>query len=423
MALNNTSINNLLRNAKNEGKDGKPETEGTVPGLTFLPRKSGRGTWYLRYSIGGKDKKVFFGQYPAWGLAEARDYAKELRRQSDMGVDLALEKKRRKKEECTVWTVDQLAGYYFDLSKKDLAAHTHNQRVRQYEKYVKSRYGAYPVNQVKPSDIGDSIRSVAEAGKTLPRSILILWTQLFHHAAGQGMVDSNPCRDIRAKAIVGNAPPPKPRTALKPKELTSFLQSLHLMPRPYELAVRLLLLTGCRVSQLTEAKAEEFDLDACIWRIPRERRKNRRFTVGSHDLPLPAEAVEWVRELKTMQDRHGYLFSQEGRRHVEGRTPRSKRTTIADWLDRVHAEIGGWRRVTPHDLRATCKTILSELRVDYEVRQQYLDHAADSQMDRVYDKAELLDHKADAARRLLAYLMRLEGDSSGQKVIPIRPAG
>lgn len=420
MALNNTSINNLLRKAKADGQDGKPVSEEMVTGLWFLPRKTGKGTWYFRYSIGGKEKKVVIGQYPSWGLAEARDHAKELRRQADVGVDLAIEKSKRKAEERTVWTVDQLASYYFDLSKKDLAEHTHNQRVRQYEKYVKPQYGAYPVPQVKPSDIGDSIRSVAEAGKTLPRSILILWTQLYHHAVGQGMVERNPCRDIRTDAIVGKQAPPKPRTALRAEELTPFLQSLHLMPRPYELAVRFLLLTGCRISQLSEAKADEFDLEAAVWRIPRERRKNRRFTVGSHDLPLPSEAVEWARELKTMEDRHGFVFPQEGRRHVEGRTPRSKGTTIANWLNRLHAEVGGWRRVTPHDLRATCKTVLSELRVDYEVRQQYLDHAADGQMDRVYDKSELMEQKADAARRLLAYLNRLEAESLPQKVVPIR---
>ena len=68
---------------------------------------------------------------------------------------------------------------------------------------------------------------------------------------------------------------------------------------------------------------------------------------------------------------------------------------------------GQWRRVTPHDLRATCKSLLTELRIDYETRQRYLDHALGSAMDRVYYKADLLDHKADAARRLLAYIKRL----------------
>lgn len=423
MPINNASINALLRKAKAEGKDGTPVSDDMITGLYFLPRKSGKGKWYLRYSFGGKKTKTDIGQYPTWGIAEAREEAKAIRRKIDSGINPALEKAQRKADERSVWNVDQLAQYYFDLSKKDLAEHTHKQRIQQYTKYIKPRYGSYPVDKVKPSDIGDSLRSVSAAGKTLPRSILILWTQLYHKAAGQGMVQHNPCRDIRAEAIVGKSAPPKTRTVLKPEELTPLLQSLRLMPRPYELAVRLLLLTGCRISQLTEAKAEEFDLEAGIWRIPHERRKNRHFTVGPHEKPLPPEALEWARELKTMQDRQGYLLPQEGRRHAEGRTARSKRTTIAGWLDRIHKEVGGWRRVTPHDFRAMCKTYLAELRIDYEIRQEYVDHAKGTVMDRIYDKAGFLDGKADAARRLLAYMNRLEAETQTQKVVPIRSGG
>jgi integrase len=161
--------------------------------------------------------------------------------------------------------------------------------VNQYERYIKPRYGSFPVKAIKPSTIGDSIRSVAESGKTLPRSILILWTQLYHKAVSQGMVESNPCRDIRAEAIVGKSAPPKPRTILKPEELALFLKSLHMMPRTYELAIRLVLLTGCPIGQLTKARSYEFDLDEGVWRIPHERRKDRHVTVGPHLSPLPPE--------------------------------------------------------------------------------------------------------------------------------------
>ena len=67
-----------------------------------------------------------------------------------------------------------------------------------------------------------------------------------------------------------------------------------------------------------------------------------------------------------------------------------------------------------------CKTYLAELRVDYEVRQEYLDHAKGTVVDRVYDKAGLLEGKAEAARKLLAYLIRLETEIQSQKVVPIR---
>ena len=420
MPITQPKIKAQLKQSKQQGKE-IFEPDGTVPGLSFKTTATGAGSWTMRYYLGGKQKKITIGQYPAWGIADAREEAKRLRREVDTGTDVALEKRRKKQEARAAWTVDDLAKYYFELAEKDLAPHTHGQRFRLYERFIKPGYGNVPVVSIKPADIGDSVRASAQAGQTLPRNILILWTQLYHIAVGQGMVPSNPCRDLKASAITGKKEAaPKQRIALKEAELRPFLKALSALPRPYELAIRLLLLTGVRVSQLSEAKAEEFDLDAGIWHIPPERRKNRRFTQGPHDMPLPKEAVEWVKELLALADRSGYLFPQEGRRHVVGRTAFSKGETFRNWLDRIHKEHGQWRRVTPHDLRSTCKSLLTELRIDYETRQRYLDHALDSAMDRVYDKSDLLDQKADASRRLLAYLKRLEAEETGNKVVRIR---
>ena len=420
MSITQPKINSLIGRAKREGRK-IAEADGVVPGLTFVASPGGGASWMLRYYVGTRRKKIVIGQYPAWGISDAREEAKRLRREVDTGTDVALEKRRRKQEARSAWTVEDLARHYLTMAEKDLAAHTHAQRVRLYEKYVRPGYGSVPVDKIKPADIGDCVRASSQAGKTLPRNVLILWTQFFHMAVGQGMVPANPCRDLRASAIVGQKEAaPKQRTALKDDELRSFLKALPAIPRPYELAVRLLLLTGVRVSQLSEAKVDEFDLAAGVWRIPPERRKNRRFTQGPHEMPLPPEAVDWVRELLAIADRSGYLFHQEGRRHVHGRTARSKRQTFAGAMDRLHREHGQWRRVTPHDLRATCKSLLTELRVDYETRQRYLDHALDSAMDRIYDKSDLLSQKADAARRLLAHLSRLESEVPGRKVVPIR---
>lgn len=113
-----------------------------------------------------------------------------------------------------------------------------------------------------------------------------------------------------------------------------------------------------------------------VWEVPHERRKNRRHTTGPFIIPLPAQAVEWVRELIKLADGNEYLLPVNPIRGAGLRNPLSKRTTVAGWVDQVRAESGGkWRRITPHDLRSTCKSWLSELRVDYETRQRYLDHA------------------------------------------------
>ena len=67
-----------------------------------------------------------------------------------------------------------------------------------------------------------------------------------------------------------------------------------------------------------------------------------------------------------------------------------------------------------------CKTYLKDIGIDYETRQAYVDHAKETVMDRIYDKSDSFDDMADAARRLLAYLNRLEEETQSQKVVSIR---
>jgi Arm DNA-binding domain len=90
------AINDLLRKAKQEGSDQTPVVDGKMPGLYFMAGKTRRGSWFLRYSFGGEKKKVTIGQYPDWGISEARDRAKEHRRMVDTGLDPSLVKAQRK---------------------------------------------------------------------------------------------------------------------------------------------------------------------------------------------------------------------------------------------------------------------------------------------------------------------------------------
>lgn len=407
----------IARAAKEEKK--LTQADGTIPGLTLVASASGTGSWRLRYYIGPKQKEATIGRYPSWGIAEARDRAKELRRAVDDGIDVAQEKQRRKQEDAAAMTVDGLATTYFEKAEKELHPHTYKQRRSIHERFVSPMIGGYPAGSVTPAQIVAVVKKSLAAGKTLPNITLTHCSLIFAHAVGNAIRESNPCRDLRLSAIVGKQDAPKQRTALDASELAAFLKATESIPRQYSLALRLMLLTGVRVGTLTEAKIEEFDLDAGVWRVPHDRRKNRRHTSGPFVIPLPAQALEWVRELKQLADRDDYLLPVESRRHTDSRNAMSKRTTIGDWMDRMHATEGdAWRRVTPHDLRSTCKSWLSALRVDYETRQRYLDHALDG-MDAIYDKADYVGHRREAAEKWLQMLNDIESGKESAKVFKL----
>ncbi len=60
-------------------------TDSKCPGLTLRITSSGTSTWLLRYRVGGKRKNITIGQWPVWGIAEAREKARALRRAVDEG--------------------------------------------------------------------------------------------------------------------------------------------------------------------------------------------------------------------------------------------------------------------------------------------------------------------------------------------------
>lgn len=419
--ITDKEIRSLISKAKKEVRT-ITKADGLVPGLAMSASKNGTGSWLLRYRMGGKSREYTIGRFPVWGAADAREKAKELRRAVDQGVDVALEKQAVKLAKAQQWTVGEVAKSYFEKAEKELAPHTLKQRRSIYERFIKPEIGAFPAVTVKPPHVVEVVSKSLSAGKTLPRLVLITVAQLFHHAVGRAVCDFNPCRDIKEAAIVGKAAPPRQRIALTASELAQFLGGLKHIPRQYQLAIRLLLVTGVRVGTLAEARVEEFDLDAGMWRVPHCRRKNRKYTSGSFEIPLPLAAQEWVREIIGLGDGNEYLLPVEARRHSDCRNPLSKRTTIGDWLDRMRNLSGaGWRRVTPHDLRSTCKSWLSELKVDYETRQRYLDHALEG-MDAIYDKSDRLADRLAAADKWLRCLNDIEFGKVEVKIVQLQKA-
>ena len=413
--ITDKEVRALIARAKCEERT-VTQADGFIPGLTLTASKTGTASWVVRYRISGRQKEATIGQFPAWGIADAREKAKELRRAVDDGVDVAQEKQRRKQESAAATTVDDLADAYFKKAEKELHPHTYKQRRSIHNRFVSPQIGQYRADRVKPAQIVDVVKRSLSGGKTLPNITLTHCSLLFAHAVGNAIREANPCRDLKLSAIIGKQDAPKQRTSLNASELAAFLPALQSIPRQYALAIRILLLTGVRVGTLTEAKINEFDLDAGRWSVPWVRRKNRRHTTGPFVIPLPAEAVGLVRELIKLADRNEYLLPVEARRHSDARNPMSKRITIGDWLDKMQGCGKDWRRITPHDLRSTCKSWLSELRVDYETRQRYLDHALEG-MDAVYDKADFVEHRRAAADKWLGFLNDLEASKLQTNVI------
>ena len=148
--------------------------------------------------------------------------------------------------------------------------------------------------------------------------------------------------------------------------------------------LRLLLLTGQRVSEVSKATWDEFDLEHRVWRIPQERSKNKT----SHEIYLADGTINILRELHA-QRFSKFLFSNTGVTPFSGFSKAKRRVDEA-------SGITNWRQ---HDLRRTFATHVSqELGVQPIVVDKILNHRSGVARGilGVYQRGEYLKERRDA---------------------------
>lgn len=208
-----------------------------------------------------------------------------------------------------------------------------------------------------------------------------------------------------------------PRTrALSDEELVALFKALRAAGsafRVYDLAVKLLLVTGVRVSELIEAPWAEFDLEADepVWRIPAGRIKTRKeMVLRDFTIPLSPVVVEWLREIKRLSVASDYVFP--ARRRV------SKPTMSPATMNWAMGEINhGLEHFTLHDLRRTARTHLARLGVKPHVAERCLNHKLPGIND-TYDTHDYLEERRLALNAWADLLVRLDRGETG-KVVPI----
>jgi integrase len=152
----------------------------------------------------------------------------------------------------------------------------------------------------------------------------------------------------------------------------------------YGRMIRLLLLTGQRLSKVQQMKWSE--LDGGEWTIPTLAREKQNAGL----LILPQMALDIIAKQPQLG---AYVFAGRGPGAFSGFT-RSKRRLDHD------SSVTGWRL---HDLRRTARSLMSRAGVNADHAERTLGHAIGG-IRGVYDRHAFKDEKADALRRLAALI-------------------
>lgn len=383
-------------------------------GLYIRVQSLGNATWEIRYSVDGKRRFMAIknGQYPNMSLAQAKAEAAHLLLHAKQGKDPLVERQKIKRQQFN--TVDDLFNDWFiDLSRR-LKHPSIPKRI--YQKEIQPILGHIAISDVTPQDIRTVIQNVAASLRPSTANDTLMYSkQLFNHACKLGLIDNNPASAFQLSDAGGLENSRKRFLSVKEVQLVFevFRQNATIFTRDNYLAVAMLLLLGVRKSELIAARWEEFDLQRQEWQLPQERSKSG----SAITIPLPNIIIPWLKELKVRSFQSEYIFparrASKRRGYISddtlnhalaklfGKKVDSKKCPYPNLMQQA-----GIEHFVIHDLRRTCRSLLSELNIPSHISERCLNHAITG-VEGIYDRYDYLKERKAALTQLSQLLAPL----------------
>lgn len=389
------------RNAKATGRPYKLADTG---GMYLSVSATGTRVFRYRYERktpdGRKETTITLGRYVAapYGekhedaqirrdggrltLAEARqarDRAKDLVRQGIDPVQQRLTNKAKASASQTL-TVQSLVSEWAD--RQQWRPSTRKVANVVIEKCIFAYIGEVPASDLQPADVLALLKMLREkhGHHTMKMARRFLWGAM-EGATESFLITQNPV--LKWKNALPPPPPTKHKSVLSIDQIGQLLRDAQAYKGRVETmnVFRLAWLTLCRGSEAVGAKWSEIDLDRATWRIPAERMKAGR----EHTSPLPRQAVEMLRAMRTLTGRDEHVFP------TQSRQPGAMSTST---LRRMIACLGWSDRFTMHAVRTTGSTILNEKGYRWDVIETQLAHVDPNAVRRTYNHAQYWEERA-----------------------------
>ena len=402
MAVN---LTNVLLEATSAPAAGRVEiSDNRCVGLCFRVTAGGVRSWSFRFRdpLTGKLTRATIGAYPDISLADAREAAGVMRAQVSKGGN-PVEIKRQARAQSGGKTFQALADRYLALIRNpdsERFKRSADQDDRNLKLHILPKWGKRQFAGITRGDVIELLDGLVAAGKpTLANRVHSLISAVFSFAVDVGLMAGNPCARLRKRGAERTG-----KRVLADDEIR-LLWTIGAAPPVSELvglALRLILITGCRPGEVAGAQKGELasvnrDADAALV-LPGERTKNKR----PHLVPLSRLAVETIQRAKVLSgDDSTAVFASriEDDAAIAGHSLATAMNRFAEQLDAKGDPVRKrWRDdpPTPHDLRRTFSTRLASLGVAKELRDRLLNHIGGDVESRHYNLHDYSEQKRAA---------------------------
>jgi integrase len=247
---------------------------------------------------------------------------------------------------------------------------------------------------ITAEEIATAVRDCRNtSGKGAGRALLSAIKTLSVWAGSNGKAIGSAASIIVAKDVVGKKL--SRERVLTSEELKKVWNGAALLGTPHCQVIRLLILSGCRLNEVAQAKWSEIgDLRGRCWTIPKERMKMGE----AHAIPLTDMMIEVLRSLPRGTKGDCIFSVNNGKSPNQFQSRAKARITEA-------ADIAAW---VTHDLRRTMRTKCSPLGIPRHIAEEMIAHARPGVVG-IYDLHEYLDEKRDGFERWNNEVARIVG--------------
>jgi integrase len=362
--------------------------------------------WFWKYRIGGLEKRMALGSYPAVSLKaarEARDTAKKLKGEGrDPVLDRQVAKLRAINPEGD--TFERVAVEWHKRQLVKWSAGHGERTLRQLERDLFPWLGKRFIADIAPTEILATLRKIEDRGaiETADRALMIC-RQVWRYSVATGRADRDITADLKGALTPYQG---KHHAAITdPVQLGVLLRAIaaYKGSPAVRAALQLAPILFQRPGELRGAAWAEVDLDNALWTIPPLRMKRGlegKENGDPHLVPLPTQAVAILRELHTITG-HGAMVFPGERSHERPISDNSVRTALISMG--YTAEIQTW-----HGFRATARTMLAErLEFDTNVIEAQLAHAVKDANGRAYNRTQYMEQRRRMMQAWADYLDKL----------------
>ena len=405
---------------KNINPKEKPFKLSDAHGLYLLVQPNGSKYWRLKYRFVGKEKMLALGVYPEVSLKEARQGGEAARKQLKAGIDpSAVIQAAKRVEQVEKLKKDnlfsELAMEYHTLKSPSWTAGHGKQWLVNMERYAFPFIGDCAISDIEPMQVLKVLRNMETQGTFETRDRLgQSMGAVFKYAIATGRAKYNPAADIRV--ALATAPKPKNFACIPHEELPVFLNKIAAYQHQAKVsliaisALRLLMLTATRTSEVRFAQWQDIDLDAGVWTIPEEQqgRKGKQGQRKAHTVPLSRQAVAALRELHPLTGHRAQVFPNRN----DPTKVISENTVL-----KIIEGIGYKGKMTGHGFRSLARSMLGEMGYRREVLEAMLSHAIENATEAAYVRTTYLKERRDIMQKWADHLDAIQ---SGAKIIPLQ---